>query len=353
MRHRAIALVLVAGMLVAACSRAPAASDIGGPSVRNTSPVATVIPASASPASAPTATPAATLDPEVARAIDFRRTFDLRFDLPFVVASLHDPKASSDPFGVPVYPDEATKLYADLADQDATIPIVVDYASGHRNESGGVYIDRDVHPAMVTSLWTGHLAEHAAALAALLHGHPTAVRLVRYTEIELDALRDRVEADIDWMERIPARMQSLGIGIVENVVTMDVSSAEPTAVRQIEQHYGLGDSLVVTSDGTGSVYLPWGTVKVTLRTADGRIPKAPGDLNIDYDYDPAVPGQCGDGVGYGIAEDGTVRFPCQAGARTLVITGLNAKGGNVEVGRKTVTVIGGKTIPVTIRVRNP
>jgi hypothetical protein len=350
MRHRVSALIL-AVTCVAACSRTPAASDVADRSVPSTVPVATVPPAIVT--SSPTATPAASLDPEVARAIDFRRTFDLRFDLAFVIASLHDPAASSDPFGVPVYPDEATKLYADLADQDATVPIVVDYASGHRNESGGVYIDRDVHPAMVTSLWTAHLSEHAAALAALLHGHPTAVRLVRYTQIELEAFRDRVETDLDWMERIPARMQSLGIGIVENVVTMDVSSAEPTAIRQIEEHYGLGDQLVVTSDGTGAVFLPWGTVKVTLRTADGKIPRAPGDLNIDYDYDPAVPGHCGDGVGYGIADNGTVRFPCQAGARALVITGLNAKGGNVEVGRKTVTVVAGKTVSITIRVKNP
>jgi hypothetical protein len=206
---------------------------------------------------------------------------------------------------------------------------------------------------MVTSLWTGHLAEHAAALAALLHGHPTAVRLVRYTQIELEALRDRVEADIDWMERIPARMQSLGIGIDTNVVTMDVSSAEATAVQQIDDHYRLGDSLVVTSDGTGAVFFPWGTVKVTVRTADGRVPPRVMDLNIDYLYDVAVPGSCGDGVGIGFAGDGTARYPCQAGRRTLVITGLNAKGGNVEVGRAAVTVVAGKTVTLRIRVNSP
>ncbi|HEV8403545.1 MAG TPA: hypothetical protein VGQ31_10970 [Candidatus Limnocylindrales bacterium] len=351
MRHRSSALIL-AVTLVAACSSTPAASDASNPYLPSASVAGTTTSTIA--ASSSLATPAASLDPEVARAIDFRRTFDLRFDLAFVTASLHDPAASSDPFGVPVYPDEATKLYADLADQDATIPIVVDYASGHANESGGVYIDRAVHPAIVTSLWTAHLAEHAAALGALLHGHPTAVRLVRYTQIELEAMRDRVESDIDWMEEvIPARMQSLGIDIVENVVTMDVSSAEPTAVRQIEDHYRLGDSLVVTSDGTGAVYIPRGVVKVKIRTADGRIPRAVRDLNIDYVYDPNVPGQCGDGVGIGFLEDGTTNFPCQAGRRTLVIFGVGADGGNVEVGRKTVTVIAGKTIGVTIRVRNP
>ena len=79
----------------------------------------------------------------------------------------------------------------------------------------------------------------------------------------------------------------------------------------------------------------------------------PGDLNIDYAYDPAVPGSWDRSVGYGIADDGTVDFPCQAGVRTIVITGLNANGGNVEIGRKTVTVIAGKTVSLTILVRNP
>ena len=350
MRHRVSALI-VAVTLVAACSRAPAASDVPNPYVPSTEPVATATPTTAT--SSPSTTPAASLDPEVAQAVEFRRTFDLRYDLPFVIASMDDPKASSDPFGVPVYPDEATKLYADLADQDATIPVVVDYAQGHANESGGVYIDRDVHPAIVTSLWTDHLAEHAAALATLLRGRATAVRQVRYTEIELKAMRDKVESDIDWMEVIPARMQSLGIGIVENAVTLDVSSAVPTAVAQIQAHYLLGDRLVVTSDGTGAVFIPNGVVRVKVRTADGNIPRSVQDLNIGYEYDPKVPGGCGDGVGYVFREDGTTSYPCQAGVRTLTITGLNAKGGNVEVGRKKVTVIAGRTVRLTILVRNP
>ena len=58
-------------------------------------------------------------------------------------------------------------------------------------------------------------------------------------------------------------------------------------------------------------------------------------------------------MGYGIADDGTFAFSCQAGARMIVITGMNAKGGNVEVGRKKVTVIAGKTVRLTIRVSNP
>ncbi len=57
-------------------------------------------------------------------------------------------------------------------------------------------------------------------------------------------------------------------------------------------------------------------------------------------------------IGYGIMADGTFEFPCQAGVRVITITGHNAKGGNVELGRATVTVIAGKTVRVTIRVKD-
>ncbi len=71
---------------------------------------------------------------------------------------------------------------------------------------------------------------------------------------------------------------------------MDVSSAEPTAVQQIVDHYGLGDKLMVTSDGTGVVFIPSGTVKGKVRTADGKIPRSVEDLNLGYEYDPNHPG---------------------------------------------------------------
>jgi hypothetical protein len=350
MRHRAGVLVVLAAILVSACTRGPAGSDDASVSAAPTDPTPTALP---SASLSPSATPAASLDPEVEQAVTFRRTFGLRFDLPFVIASLTDPAASNLDFGLPVYPDEAIKLQADLDEQNELIPIVVGYASRHPDESGGVYIDRDQHVGMVTSLWTDHLPEHAAALATLLDGRVTLVLKVRYSEAELRALEETVFADMDWMEAIPARMQSLGVGTIENAIMMDVSSAEPTAIQQIADHYGLGDKLVVTSDGTGVVFIPYGIVKGKIRTADGKIPKSVNELMLGHDYDPAIPGQCGGGdIGYGVTADGAFEYPCQAGVRVLTITGHDAKGGNVEVGRKTVTVIAGQTVRVTIRVKD-
>ena len=129
---------------------------------------------------------------------------------------------------------------------------------GFPEESGGVYIDRDQHNGIITSLWTDNLPQHAAALATLLNGRANLVRQVRYSEAELRALSETLWPDIDWMEAIPARLQGLGVGTRENVIMMDVSSAEPTAVQQIVDHYGLGDKLAVTSDGTGAALIPAG-----------------------------------------------------------------------------------------------
>lgn len=350
MRHRAVVLVIVAAILVLGCTRAPATPPDANASATPAAP----IPGSASGAPA-TATPAPSLDPEVAEAVRFRKLFDLRSDLPFVIASLTDPNASNTDFGVPVYPDEATKLFKDLADQNEMIPIAVGYASAFPGESGGVYIDRDEHPGMITSLWTDHLPQHAAALATLLNGRANLVRQVRYSEAELRALSDKVFADIDWMEAIPARMQGLGVGTRENAIMMDVSSAEPTAVQQIVDHYALGDKLVVTSDGTGAALIPAGDVKGKVRLKNGKAPGPTADLQIDAIYQETVPGSCGGGdMGYGVLPDGTFTYPCQAGERILVIYGRDANGSRVELGRKTVTVIAGKTISVTIKLtKNP
>ena len=342
MRHRVIILAILAAILASGCSRAPAASDGADAS-------ATPIPTIARPT--PFATPAASPDPEIAEAVTFRELFDLRSDLPYVIASMTDPKASNHEFGVPVYPEEATKLFADVAEQNEMTPIVVGYASAFPSESGGVYIDRDEHPGMITSLWTRNLPKHAAALATLLNGRPNLVRQVKYSEAELRALSETMWGDEDWMEVIPARMQSLGVGIIENAITMDVSSAEPTAVQQIEAHYGLGDKLVVTSDGTGAALIPGGDVKGKVRLKNGKVPGPRADLQIDYIYQPDVPGSCGGGdMGYGVMPDGSFTYPCQAGKRVLVIYGDDAKGNRVELGRTTVNVIAGKTVTVTMRL---
>ena len=354
MHQRVGVLIVLVTILAGGCSRAVGSGGDAGPATPTTG-AATTAPATPAPPR-PTATAAPSLDPEIAQAMKFRHDFGLRDDLAFVTASMTDPAASDLNFGLPLYPDEAAKLFADQADQEHTIiPIVQGYAMAHADEFGGVYIDRDQHPGVVTTLWTAHLAEHATTLAGLLGDHAVIVRQVRYSYAELDALRDTIEADFDWMEVIPARMQSLGVGIIENAIDLDVSSAEPTAVQQIADHYGLGDKLVVTSDGTGYVFIPWGTVQGKIRTTAGKIPGSLGDLSISDEYDPAIPGGCGGGdIGYGFRDDGTFEYPCQAGVRKLVVTGHDAKGRNVVVGRATVTVVSGKTVTVTIHLtRSP
>lgn len=350
---RSGARVLIGLFAIVSAGCAGAAPGAPGDSA----PPAMVEPTTASihPAPSASATAVPTPDPEIEQAIRFRHDFGLRFDRDWVIAAGTDPTASEDPFGVPLYPDEVAQVLANEANTNATTPIVVGYASAFPDESGGVYVDRDAHPGVVTALFTNNLAKHASALAGLANGHPVIVRQVRYTYAELDTLMEWVFADIDWMEAIPARMQGLGVDVIKNVIEMEVSSAEPTASRQITDRYGLGDRLVVTSDGTGAALLPSGNVHGTVRTKSGKVPGRNADLQVDFVYQESVPGHCGGGdIGYGVRDNGTFDYGCQAGRRIIVIYGTNASGDRVELGRATVNVVAGKTVNVKIRLtRNP
>ena len=56
-------------------------------------------------------------------------------------------------------------------------------------------------------LWTARLAEHEAAIRALVSPQSLlAFRQVRYTEAELRALQDRVTADVAWLATIPVAL---------------------------------------------------------------------------------------------------------------------------------------------------
>ena len=87
--------------------------------------------------------------------------------------------------------------------------------------------------------------------------------------------------------------------------------------------------------------------KGKVRLANGKVPPSNVDLQVDFIYEPDNPGSCGGGdMGYSVRQDGTFEYPCQAGKRTLVIYGNDRE----EFGRATVSVVGGETVPVTIRL---
>jgi hypothetical protein len=345
--RRGIAGIAIA-LLAMACTRAgdpgpPGSGSIASPPTpaAPTAPsatVAVVVPVPASPEPAPD-------DPSLRHAVELRRSLGLRSDLAWVEAVAADPRATTTYLEIPLLPAEEADVRTRYADADTDAAAVNEYAAGHADEFGGVYIDME-SGAGVVSLWTGHLEDHEAAIRArLAPGARVAFRQVEYSERHLRALQDQVTADRAWMAWIPAVMLSSYVDTIRNVTVMSVSSANPRAVVLIESHYGFGNALEVTSDGTGAALVPWGTVAGRVRTRGGDAPPM-ADYNLRWHG--TGPGDCGGGdVGYGLAEGGTFTLPCQQGTWTIEVTVPSGDGWR-SIGEGTVDVKANRTAKLDI-----
>jgi hypothetical protein len=311
--------------------------------------------AEATPSPAPTDEPLPSdLDPKVAHAIEMRRGSGLRHDLLFVLASMADPRATSNLLDFPLYPEEEASLMANQADQDLAVSVIQAYAMGHTDEFGGIYIDRDKHPGVVTALWTDHLEDHQRAINDKLDGGFVILRQVRYAETDLRDLQHTVSVATQgaWFDRIPAKVFSIGVSISGNVAVLRISSSNPDAPRIVAQHLNADDRLRVESDDTGAMLIPDGTVKGRVIRPDGR---RLGENDLMLDDESTTPGGCGGGdMGFGIRNDGTFEYPCQAGLRTIVVRQNIAEGEWKVIGRGTIKVLAHKTVKLTIELtENP
>ena len=201
------------------------------------------------------------------------------------------PARDDQPARCPLYPDGRSEARRRSGRPDDAVEAIHAYAADHA-VGFAVYIDRDEHPGVVTSMWTGHLEQHERAISDALGGRLVLHRLVRYGYAELQAITERIKDDSKWMKKIPAKWWGLGVHERENVIILEISSAEPTAVQQIKDHYQLGDQLRVVSDRTGAMLIPGGWVKDRVVRADG---KRIGEIDLMLDSTSSVPGHCGGG----------------------------------------------------------
>ncbi len=284
-------------------------------------------------------------DPAIRHAVELRRSLGLRSDVGYVQSVAADPRAQTAWLDIPLLPEEEAELAASEAEFETIASAVNEYAGSHRDEFGGVYIDRETN-AGVVSLWTGHLDEHEAGIRARLAPGARAVfRKVTYSEEYLRSLQDRIVADRDWLASIPAVFETAGVDVIRNVTVMSVSSINPAAVQLIEAHYGLGPALEATSDGTGAALIPWGTVEGRLRTPAGSTPDR-ADYFLRWHSDG--PGDCGGGdVGYGVSDAGTFSIPCQQGTWTIDVTVPGGDGWR-SIGQGTVDVLANRTSKLDI-----
>jgi hypothetical protein len=356
-RLKPLAALAVLATAIAACSVAPESLSSPGPSASPLALLPSATPTGSACPELPTEHPPpdslpADLDEATRLAIEKRREYGLRRDIPWVRLVAADPRADT-AFGFPMLPEEEQSLFSRHDPAEAVQRVLMGY--GHEDELGGLYID-NVLGGTVVVLWTGNIEAHAAAIRALLpECHPVIFKRVRWSEAELRRWQDKISADWNWFATIPAAPQGVGASVSDNVVTVDISSANPNAAAIIVAHYGAPPGMIrVQSDGTGAALLPWGTVKGRVVLRNGERPAGPFQLLLFGEAGPD-PGTCGGGdIGFGVMPDGTFEYACQVGRREIQIWDLGAgKDPHPIVGRATVLVPEDDVVFVEIVIEPP
>lgn len=113
------------------------------------------------------------------------------------------------------------------------------YGAEHADEFGGLYVE-DQSRGAFGMFFTDRLEEHAAAVAEIWPR--VTVRAVRYSEAALLEVLERL--DLARMAAPGLEPMSAGLDIMNNVVTLELKSDDPTVETRLELQYG--DMLDVT-----------------------------------------------------------------------------------------------------------
>jgi hypothetical protein len=288
------------------------------------------------------------LSADIVAAMAWRRATGLRSDPAWIEQVAADPDASES-WAFPITPAEEHFIWDRQARFDGYLGPIQGYVASHADEFGGLYIDNAT--SRIATLWTAHEAEHRAALLALLgDGAPVEVLPARWTEARLRQLQESITIDAGWFRELDAVGQGFGVDVTRNILTIDISSANPDAPRRIAERiaatYGVPREMIdVTSDGTGVELLATGTVTGRVVLADG---SGPGANELRVDGVPDGVGYCGGGdIAFGVGAGGRFEIPCKMGSYTMVVMVPTGEGEKV-VGQAHVTVGAGETTTVRI-----
>jgi hypothetical protein len=285
---------------------------------------------------------------EIAEASRFRNDYGLRADEAWIVAVRAHPLASSREFGVPLLPHEIAELEQRARNAEAVAPVVREYGREHADAFGGLYIDQQQSGGVV-GLFTADLAAHEAAIRAQLHpAGRFATRQVRFTEVALEALNERVLADLDWFDAAGMSFRYMEIDIPDNSVSLGIWSEDPTAADRVRARFQAGDMMEIWWDQDALVLLPRGALRGRVIDQDGN-PVADLEIEAIGDIGDAEPDW---GVGYGTNEDGRFEIPRLA-AMGWEIRAVDAQPGEGRrvVGSTHVVMTGNTATEIVIRVR--
>jgi len=176
--------------------------------------------------------PTPPLDPEAEldASIRVRKAFDLKSGRDYVRSVINDPSSVMSDLGILVTPQELPAVQKDFEPRSARVA----YGLRHADEYGGLY-NAGGHDVM---FFTGHLAEHQAAINDLPGGAGTGVELCRYTEADLRSAQDDLVSKWPQLRTEGIQVWSAGLDTINNVVTVEAQSNRPDAESLLEAPYG-------------------------------------------------------------------------------------------------------------------
>ena len=215
----------------------------------------------------PTPSPDPSFEALVAEGIRLRTFLGLRADEEWVRAVSADPGARAN-YGIPLTLAEEAELNAREATQEQLGPLLEEYAAEHPDDFAGMLVDND-RGGVLVMLFTGHIEEHAAAIAKLIQpGAPVDVRLAPVAQEDLEALMDRINSDSDVLQNAGVFVLVISTDEQSGKLVVEVSTERGDAQPLLAARYGPNVEVRVL-DPTGAYLKPTGTIRGRVVDADG------------------------------------------------------------------------------------